>query len=289
VAKALANLGDMNARLVESKEEVLKTNHFAVVNYEGVLDGKPIDGAKAENFLLDMSAPQAIDGLAEGLVGAKSGEEREIPVKFPADSPSKDLAGKEAVFKVKLNAIKEKSVPVLDEEFAKDLGLESLEKLKGRIRENLENEQKNAAQADIEKQIIEKLLEEHTFQVPASMVERQSQHLMERQSKRFLQQGISKEDLLKVIEKAKPEIQKQAEKDVRLAYVLNAIAAAESIEPSDVEVGAKIEEILSRSEQKERASLEVALKGKYEDQIKSEIRETKLFSWLIGHAKIKEA
>ena len=289
VQKALNNLADMNAKLAESKDEALKSNHYAVINYEGLLDGKPIEGATAENFLMDMSAPQAIAGLAEGLVGAKAGEEREVKVKFPEDSPSKELAGKEAIFKVKLSAIKEKTVPVLDDEFAKDLGLESAAVLKARVRENLEQEQKQSAQADLEKQVVDKLLEEHAFQVPASMVERQVQHLIERQSNRMMQQGIGRADLAKVIEKAKPELQKQAEKDVRLAYILNAIASQESIEATEAEINAKIDGIIQKSDAKQRPALEKALKSTYAGQLQSEIRESKLFTWLIDHAKIKEA
>lgn len=288
VQKALGNIADANARLTESKEETLKNTHYAVVDYIGLLGGKPIEGAKAENFLLDMSAPQAIAGLAEGLVGCKVAEEREVAVKFPADSPSAELASKEAVFKVKLSAIKEKSVPALDDEFAKDLGLKSLEELKTKIRENLEREQKQATQADLEKQVIEKLLEEHAFSVPVSMVEKQVQHLIQRQVSRLMNQGIAAADITKVVEQAKGELQKQAEKDVRLAYVLNAIAAEESIEALDLEVHTRIQEILSRSPEKDRAGLEKALRGKHNDQIRSEIRESKLFVWLIEHAKVKE-
>ena len=289
VQKSLTNLAEMNAKLVESKDETLTNSHFAVINYEGLLDGKPIEGAKAESFLLDMSAPQAIAGLAEGLLGAKSGDERDVPVKFPEDSPAKELAGKEATFKVKLLAIKQKSVPVMDDEFAKDLGLESLALLKTRLKENLEREQKQALQADLEKQVVESLLEEHEFKVPASMVERQVQHLIDRQANRLAQQGVARADVAKVLEKAKAELQKQAEKDVRLAYILNAIASEESIEATEAEINSKIDGIVQQSEEKQRASLEKALKSTYAGQIQSEIRESKLFTWLIDHAKIKEA
>ncbi len=289
LAKSLANLADMNARLVESKDDTLKPTHYAVVNYEGFLDGKAIDGAKAENFLLDMSAPQAIAGLAEGLVGSKVSEERDVKVQFPADSPAKELAGKEAVFKVTLIGIKEKNVPVLDDEFAKDLGLDSLATLKTKLRENLEREQKQASQADVEKQIIEKLLEEHQFAVPPSLAKGQLQSLVQRQSSRLLQQGVPQAEVDKALAKATPELQKQAEKDIRLAYILNAIANEESIDVSDEEISAKINDIVSKSEEKQRGSLEKALRAKYNDQLRSEIRESKIFVWIIEHAKIKEA
>ncbi len=251
--KAIANLAEMNARLVESKDTELKSTHFAVVNYEGFIEDKPIAGAKAENFLMDMSAPQTIAGLAEGLAGAKIGEERNVPVKFPEDSPAKELAGKQAVFKVKITAIKEKNIPAVDDEFAKDLGIESLDVLRTRVRENLEREKKYASDLDLEKQIIEKLLEDHPSPVPPSLVERQTQHLIERQSHRLMSQGVPKPEIDKVVEKAKPEIQKQAEKDVRLAYILNAVADEESIEAAE-----------------------------------KENREAKIFTWLIENAKVKD-
>lgn len=289
VKKTLDQILEGNARLIESKAEVLEKNHFAVIDYEGLLDGKPIEGAKTENFLMDMAAPQAIAGLAEGLAGAKVGDSRDVPVTFPADSPAKELAGKQAVFKVKLNAIKEKSMPALDDEFAKDMGLESLEKLKERVRENLVAEQTRITQTDLEKQVVDRLLEEHTFAVPASMIDRQVDHLAQRQTQRLVSQGIPREALKGVMEKAKPELAKQAERDVRLAYLLNNIADAESVDATDAEISARIQEILERSQPNERAGLEKALNGTYRDQLHSELREGKLFSWLIEHAKVKEA
>ncbi|MBV9080959.1 MAG: trigger factor, partial [Elusimicrobia bacterium] len=256
VEKAVKNLADLNARLIESKDETLGKTHFAVINYQGYLDGKPLEGGQAENFLMDMSAPQAIAGLAEGLLGAKAGDERDVPVTFPADSPSQELAGKQATFKVKLVAIKEKSVPAVDDEFAKDLGLPSLSELKSRVKENLVREREQAGKAEIERQIGDRLLEGNTFAVPASMVQRQAEYLVNRQKERMGQQGLSKEDIDKLVERMKPDAQKQAEREVRLAYVLDAVAEAEKIEASEDEITAKIASIVEKSDEAERAGLE---------------------------------
>lgn len=289
VTKALGELAEMNARLTESKAEKVAANHHAVIDYEGFVDGKAIPGAKAENFLLDLTAPQTISGLAEGLVGAAINEKREIKVTFPADSPAKELAGKEAVFTVTVKSIKEKSVPALDDEFAKDIGVESLDKLKEQARQNLEGEKKRASQSDLERQVVDALLEANTFDVPPSLITRQAEELVQRQTSRLMQQGIPQAEIGKFLEQNKNEVQKQAEKDVKLAYILNAIGTEESIDATEEEVNKKLSDILDRTDGKNRGKLEKMLKEKYTDQIRSEIRESKLFTWMLEQAKVKES
>lgn len=286
--KALESVAGMNARLVESTDDTVGKNHFAVINYEGFLDGKAIEGGKAENFLMDMAAPQAIAGLAEGLAGAKVGDDKDIPVSFPADSPSKELAGKQAVFKVKVVALKQKATPKLDNDFAKDLGFDSFDVLKARVRESLEKERDQAARAEVEKQVVDGLLAENEFPVPPSMVKRQTEYLLNRQRERITGQGVPAAEADKAVEGMTADATKEAEREVRLAYVLNAVAEAENVTVSDEEISAKIVSILERSQPQERENLEKALKGTYRDRIESEVRETKLMAWLIEHAKIKE-
>jgi trigger factor len=288
LTKSLEGIANMNARLVESKAETLGNTHFAVINYEGFIDGKPIEGAKADNFLMDMSAPQAIAGLAEGLAGAKSGETRDVTVTFPADSPAKELAGKSAVFKVNVVAIKEKAVPAIDDEFAKDLGLESVDDLKKKLRESLQNERDHQAQAELEKQVADRLIEANTFPVPPSLVQRHTDYLLKRQRDRMAEQGLSKEDADKMVDRLKADAQKEGEREVRLAYIMNALCDAENIAATEEEINARISAILQRSQPQERAGLEKQLKGSYRERIENEVRETKLFAWLIDNAKVKE-
>jgi trigger factor len=288
VLSALENIAKMNARLIESKDEVLAPKHYAVINYEGFIDDKAIEGAKAENFLMDMAAPQAIAGLAEGLVGARAGEHRDVTVTFPADSPAKELAGKKAVFKVNLVAIKEKSTPSIDDEFAKDLGVESVEILKTKLRESLEKEKEQQSRAEVEKQVVDRLLEGNAFPVPASMVQRHTEYLLNRQRDRMGQQGLSKDDANKMVERLKADAQKEAEREVRLAYIMNALAENEKINVTESEIQARISAILDQSQPQERIAVEKALKGGYRERIQTEVREAKLFTWLIDNAKVKE-
>lgn len=289
VTKAMESVANMNARLVESKADTVKKDNFAVINYEGFLDDKAIEGGKAENFLMDMAAPQAIAGLAEGLLGAKVGDKKDVTVTFPADSPAKELAGKQAVFKVDVVSIKEKNTPKLDDEFAKDLGFESLDLLKARVRESLVKERDQAAKSEVEKQIVDGVLAENEFAVPPSMVKRQTDYLLGRQKDRMASQGVPEAEAVKALEGMRADAQKEAEREVRLAYVFNAISDNEKITVSDEDVAAKIASILESSKENERASLEKSLKGAYRDRIESEVRESKLLAWLLEHAKIKEA
>jgi trigger factor len=287
IQKSLTSISEMNAKLVESKMETLENKQFAVIDYEGFLDEKAIPGAKATNFLLDMSAPQAIAGLAEGLVGLKAGEEKDVPVTFPADSPAKDLAGKQAHFKVKLQAIKEKAVPNIDDELAKDMGFPNLEELKKRIRENMETEAKTASKRDVENQIIEKLLAENEFVVPPTLVDQQTDHLVDRQKNQWLRQGIGPDDQVKLIDAAKPELRKKAEKDIRLAYIMEAFVESEKITVQPEEIEARVKEILSKSSPAERAGLEKALQGDLKSRLEGELRENKIFETILQQAKFK--
>ncbi|OVE76665.1 trigger factor [bacterium F11] len=287
VQKKLDEIANANAKLIESKEETLALTHLANINYEGFIDGKPIEGTKAENFLIDLSAPQAIAGLAEGLIGAKTGETREVEVTFPEESPAKHLAGKKAKFNVTINAIKEKKVPKLDDDFAKDLGLESFEQLRSRIKGNMEKEAEQANRKQLEGQLIDKLLEENKFSVPKSLIQSQSERLVDRQRYRLNQQGYKKAEQDKILDGIKPQMAQQAEREVRLAYVLNQIASHEKLEVTDADLKNRIDEVVAQSQPAERESMEKLLNGTYRDQIRSEMKDGKIFDWLISHAKIK--
>ena len=287
VKKRLEEIAEGNAKLVESKSEKVEKAHFANINYEGFMDGKPIEGTKADNFLMDLSAPQTISGLSDGLIGAKVGEEREISVKFPEDSPVKNLAGKDALFKVTINAIKEKHVPTLNDDFAKDLGLSSLDEMKSKVQENMEKESKQKIRKETEDQIIDKLLADNKFSVPKSLLEKQSKSLVQKQQYRLAQQGYPEKEQEKILEGMKPQVANQSERYVRLAYILNQISDQEKINVTDEELKAKINAILSEAKPAERDGLEKLLNGTYREQIRSELKDGKIFDWLIESAKIK--
>jgi trigger factor len=285
--KRLDGLRENNAKLAPSTDETVLDKHFVLADYEATLDGKPVDGGKAQDQMIEIAAPQSMSGLNEGLKGMKKGETKDIPVQFPAEHPSKLLAGKTVDFKVTLKDIKEKQVPAADDEFAKDLGLESLAALKERLAKNLESETIRKEREALEKQVIEALLERHPFEVPPSQVEERAAHLTERLKSFLMSQGASEADWTanqaKMTEKNRPE----AEKQVRTSYLLVEIAKKEKIEAGDADVDAALEKAVKDAAPGKADEMRKWFEERREG-LKAQIREEKIFDFLIQQAQVTE-
>ncbi len=288
VEKRLSDIQESNAKLVSSKGGVIDKKHFAVVDYESFLDGKPVSNGKAQNQLIEMSAAQNVAGFTEGLMGAREGETRDILVSFPETHPQPELAGKAVMFKVAVTAIKEKQRPALDDEFAKDLGVESLAVLKDRLRKDLETGAARNERQELEKQIIDELLARNVFAVPPSQVDERSRHLTRQLKDYMVRQGATEADWKanepKMLEKNRPE----AERQVRLSYLLARIAGKEKIDVSEGDVDAQIQKIVDGSRPDQKADVERWMKGR-RDTLRAQLREEKLFDFLIQSAKVTEA
>jgi trigger factor len=287
VKKRLDEVREGNAKLVESKAEKAADDHFLVVDYVGLLDGLPIPDGRAEGQLIDLSAPQSIAGFSDGLKGAKAGETREVPVKFPDEHPNKALAGKPVVFKVTVQTIKEKQLPVLDDEFAKDMGCKDLADLTERVRLSIAREREKAVRQSLERQVTEKLLERHAFDVPPSLVEDRAKHLTDSLKQYLLRGGASEEDWKANEEKMVSKNRVEAERQIRLSYVLERIAEAEKLEVSDEEVARLAQHSLETADPGRRREMErwLAERG---DHLRAQIREEKIFTLLIDKAAMKE-
>lgn len=287
VASRLEEIRESNAKLVKSEKTKLKLGHFAVVDYEGFFNGVPVAGAKGSQVLIDTANPQMISGLAEGILGIETNQTKEIPVKFSPDSPSKELAGKEVTFKVVLHAIKEKSLPALDDEFAKDLGCTSLEDLKARVQKSLEESTEREARDSLEQQITEKILQEHDFKVPPSLLEERVQYQMGREKDRWTRAGGRPEEWPQAESVVRGKVQPACERQLRLAYLIREISRRENVQVDDKEVTEAISKIIETAPVPERARLEQILVER-RDEIASDLRNRKVFDFLIGQAKIKE-
>lgn len=288
IEKRLKELQENHAKLVLSKDTVLEKKHFAVVDYESFLDGKPIKNGKASNQLIELGATQNVEGFTEGLVGAKDGDVREIPVKFPAEHPQKDLAGKTVTFKATVTAIKEKVLPLLDDEFAKDEGAKDLAEIKDRFRKELEEGARRFEREDLEKQVVEGLLERNAFAVPASQVEERAKQLTEHLKKYLLERGAAVTDWAANEEKMREKNRPEAERQVRLSYILGRILDSEKVEVSDADVDAHIQKILDGARADQRADVQKWMDSR-RDNIRSQMREERLFDLLIQTAKVTDA
>ena len=285
LAKTLEEIRERNASLVASAVQSVEKTHFAVIDFEGKIDGKTFPGGSSKNYLLDMNQPQTIAGFSDGILGAEIGKERVVNVQFPADYAAKQFAGKDAAFQVTVKEIKEKKLPALDDDFAKDLGLTSLAELKQKVRENLQKEQEAKAEKEVEDQIHQSLLDNHKFSVPPTLVEERIETLTRRALSNLQRQGLvaqgDKQAETTIREKSRP----QAEKDVRLSYLLKGIAAQEKLvaEQADIDALKKkaMEETKDKPENIDKYFQERDL------AIRASLTETKVLDFLKKNAKIK--
>lgn len=291
VDNVLNNMRERQSELVvvDSRDEV-KEGDFAVIDFKGYLNGEPFSGGAAENHTLEIGSGQFIPGFEEQLIGAKVGEEKEVSVTFPEDYHSEELAGKEVVFKVKINELKEKLLPELDDEFAKDVSeQETLEELKAEVRKDLEEQATRRTDSKLENILVEKVIEGSEIEVPESMVNKQAEYLVEDFSRNLMYQGLDLERYLEMtgqsreemMENMRPEAETQLKKDL----VIDAIADKEGIEVTEEEINKRIDELVEKSPQPEQA------RKMYEarkDNLKISIKVEKTYDFLKNNAQITE-
>jgi trigger factor len=288
VAKKLDEIRESHARLVPSTAETVGETHFVAVTYDGAVDGVPVPGGKAENQLIDMAAPQALAGFTAGLKGQKAGETRSLPVPFPADHPNASLAGKTAEFKTTVLEIKDKQLPALDDEFAKDLGAASLEDLRSRVKANLEADLARNVRQDLEKQVIDGLLEINPFDVPPSQVKDRAEHLTEEIRRYLERRGASAADWQDNAETFREKNLPEAERQIRLSYILVHIATAEKIVVTGADVDEMIRKTVEAAGPSRREEIRTWAEGR-RDSIQAQMNEEKLFSFLINAGVVTDA
>ena len=279
VNKRLDDIRESHARLEKSPDEAVAKNHFAVLDYAATRDGKALAGAKGTGELVDMSAEQSVEGLAEGLLGMKRGETKVIKVK---------LGGKDADLSATLQEIKVKVLPPVDAEFAKDLGFDSVEALKAKLKEVLDNEGKGRAEAEEVQQIEKALVKANAFPLPPSMVERQLDGMLERLKHRMFG-GAAANLNEKMLGDLRAKMLPQAEDEVRLAFVLNAIAEKEKIEATEAELKAELDKGLAEEADPAKRAEMTETFAKRKDAIAHMMRERKVMAFVREKASYKDA
>ncbi len=237
--QTLDRLREMYAQLEVVEGRPLEKNDTAIIDFEGFREGKAIEGAKASDHMLALGTNSLIPGFEEQIVGMNRGETREIKVTFPADYASKELAGKDASFKVTLKEIKKKVLPELNDEFAKDVGgNKSIDELKEGIKKDLEARKRDEQASAQREQIMSTLVNAHAFDVPPGMVEREIQSMARQQATRLARRGadVKTFDVVKFREENKA----LAEKRVKGTLLLDVIAEKEKIDVSDQELNSAL-------------------------------------------------
>lgn len=284
----LEHMQEKNARLV-SVERPVKDGDITVIDFEGSIDGVPFDGGKAENHELTIGSKQFIPGFEDQIIGMKLDEEKDIKVTFPEDYFSKDLAGKEAVFKVKLHEIKEKELPKLDDDFAKDTSeFETLAELKKSIKEKLEEENKHRAKHETENAVIEAVADAVELDIPSGMIETEIDNMVKDVEGRLSYQGLNLEQYLKIMGKTMEEFRKQyeeqAQKTVKIRLVLEAIQKDLDVKVEEKEIKDKIKEM---SEAYSRKPEELEQNEQFKNYIEENLKYEKTIDFLVENAKLK--
>ena len=290
VEHELSHMQEHNARTITVEDRPVKEKDIAVIDFEGFVNGKPFEGGKAEKHELEIGSKTFIPGFEDQVIGMKVDEEKDIKVKFPEDYFSKDLAGKDATFKVKLHEIREKKLPKLDDEFAKDVSeFDTLAELKASIKEKKQSENENRAKHETEDLAIEAVSKETKIDIPSGMIENEVDAMIRDMEQQLAYQGIKLEQYLQIMNKTRKDIEdnykEQAEKNVKSRLILEEIIKAEKLEASKEEVDAKIKEMAtSYGKKEEELSKNEALKEYIANNIKTE----KAIELIVKNAKIKK-
>ncbi len=291
VEHELEHMQEHNARLITIEDRALEKGDISTIDFEGFVDGVAFEGGKAEGHELEIGSGSFIPGFEDQLIGMKIDEEKEIKVTFPKEYFSKDLAGKEATFKVKLHQIKKKELPKLDDEFAKDVSeFDTLAELKASIKEKIEKSNEQRAKYETEEAAIKAVCENAKLEIPSGMVELEIDNMLKDFEQRLSYQGLNLEQYLKMIGRTEEEMRKdyeeQAKEAIKSRLVLEAIINAEKIEAKEEEIDAKMQEMAKNYGKKvEELNKNENLKKYLSEGIKSE----KALEFIVKNAKFAES
>lgn len=250
VDEEIGKLRERNGRMVTVEGRAAKDGDNTIIDFEGFVDGVPFEGGKGERFDLKLGSGQFIPGFEEQIVGKNTGEEFDVNVTFPEDYQAKELAGKAAVFKCRLHEIKEKELPELDDEFAKDVSeFDTLDELKKDLRAKLTEAAEKNAETAVEEQLVDQIVESMEAEIPQCMVDQKTDEMLQNFDYRLQSQGMNLDLYMKYtgfsIDVFKETYKEQALKQVKIRLALEEIVKLEKIEPTEEELNAEYERLSS--------------------------------------------
>ena len=289
VEEELKRTQEQNAREITIEDRPVKDGDILTIDYSGSVDGEKFEGGTAQDQTLIIGSGAFIPGFEEQLIGKELNEETEINVTFPEEYHAADLAGKEAVFEVKIKAIKEKELPELDDEFASEVSeFETLDEYKADIKEKIRERKKEEAKTERENKLVDLAVENAQMDIPDAMVEVQAQQMAEEFAQRLSYQGLSMEQYLQFsgmdAQKFADDMKPQAVKRIETRLVLEAIVKAENIEVSEEEYKAEVEKMAAMY-QMETEQLEKLIQDAQKEQMMDDIAVQKAVDFLVAEAK----
>lgn len=291
VENEVKNMQEKNAR-VEAKpaDQAIENGDIAVIDFKGFIDGNAFEGGEGKDYSLEIGSGSFIDNFEGQLVGAKVGDEKKVVVTFPENYGKEDLNGKEATFEVKVNEIKAKELPVVDDEFAKDVSeFETVDELKADIRKKMEEHNAERAKRELEEAVITAAIDCTEIDLPEVMVEKEIDAMIKDLEMRLKYQGLTLDQYMEYtsnsIDKVRDLMKENAERKVRGDLVLNAISEAEKIEATEDELREKAKEVSKMySASEDEKMIDLLLKAQ-KDALENDIKITKTIQLLVDNCK----
>ncbi|MFD1863929.1 trigger factor [Planococcus chinensis] len=277
------------AELAVKEDEAIVEGDTAVIDFEGFVDGEAFEGGKGEDYSLEIGSNSFIPGFEAQLVGVKAGEEKDVEVTFPEEYHAAELAGKAATFKVKVNEVKSKELPELNDEFAKEIDpeVEGLEALRTKMKETLAADKQAGADAQLRDELVQKAAENATVEIPHAMIHSEMDRMMQDFEQRLTQQGMNLDLYYQFSgqdeEALRAQMHDDAETRVRVSLVLEAIAAAENMEVSSEDIDKELEKMSSQFNM-DIEQIKAALGGT--EMLENDIRMQNTVEFLVENANI---
>ncbi len=249
VDNAIKTMAEKNARIITCDDDkILEKGDTAVIDFEGFVGGEAFEGGKGENYSLEIGSNTFIPGFEDQLIGLKKGEETDVNVSFPENYFSKELAGKPATFKVKVNEIKTKEYPKMDDEFAKDVSeFDTLKELKADTRAHLEEENSRRAKYEMEEDAIEEVTHSAKIDIPAKMLDAEIDGYIHDMNHRLEHQGMTLDMYMQMmntdLDSVREQFRGKAEHNIMTRLVLEAIFEAEKIKITDEDINKKLADV----------------------------------------------
>lgn len=239
-----------NARTITVTDRAVAEGDTAVIDFEGFVDGVAFEGGKGENHTLEIGSHSFIDTFEDQLVGKNTGDEVEVNVTFPEQYQAEELAGKPAMFKVKINEIRAKELPELNDEFVQDVSeFDTMAEYREDVKKKLQERKENAAKGTKEDEAIQKIIDKSKMEIPEAMIDMQAEGMIDEFAQRIAAQGMSFDQYLQfsgmTVDKLKEQVRPEALQRIQSSLVLEQIAKEENIEASDEDVDAEIEKMAS--------------------------------------------
>lgn len=290
VSAELVRIQNQNSRLLTIEDRGVEDGDQTVIDFKGTIDGVAFEGGESEDYSLTIGSHSFIDTFEEQLIGKQVGETCEVNVTFPTEYHAKELAGKPAVFEVKIKEIKHKELPELNDEFASEVSeFETLEEYKADLRKNLEDRKKREAVTLNEDKVVEKVVENATMDIPEPMLNAQAENMLQENARRMQSQGISLDQYMQytgmTMDMLRDQMKPQAERRIRTRLVLEAVAEAEQIEVSDEQMDEELQK-MADTYKMEVDKLKEYMGDFEKEQMKKDLAVQAAVDFLVAEAKL---